>query len=173
MVEVLMFPNNKFSQIILVISCVIGFQFFAPKTSASAQEPASRLQGSDLIEQLHLTPEQREKIRSMREQTKTERMALNQRLRESNMALEQALDSENLDESLLDQRIREVNAAQASQLRMRIQNEVQLRRILTPDQLATWRQLRQQARDVLRQLPNQRRRPQALGLPRTLAPRRQ
>ena len=163
-----MLLNHKSLQLTLVLGFIL-----AGAGVAFSQEPQTGQQAPDLIEQLRLTPEQREKIRSIREQTKNERMAVNQRLRESNRALEQALDSDNLDESLVEQRIREVNAAQGAQLRMRIQNEVQIRRVLTPDQIATWRLLRQRTRDVLRSLPNPRRRARTMVLPRDVAPRRQ
>jgi periplasmic protein CpxP/Spy len=155
----------------LLLTLVLGFVLSASAVAFS-QEPQAGQQAPDLIEQLRLTPEQRQKIRAIREQSKDERMAVNQRLRESNLALEQALDSDNLDESVVEQRIREVNAAQGAQLRMRIQNEVQIRRVLTPDQISTWRLLRQRTRDVLRSLPNPRRRAGAMGLPRNVAPRR-
>src|SRR5512147_214205 len=116
-----MLLNHKSSQLFLVLSLIVSVNGIV-----FSQEPQAGPPAPDLIEQLRLTPEQREKIRAIREQTKSERMAVNQRLRESNLALEQALDSDNLDESLIEQRIREVNAAQGAQLRMRIQNEVQI-----------------------------------------------
>ena len=155
-----MLLNHKSSQLFLVLSLIVSVNGIV-----FSQEPQAGQPAPDLIERLRLTPEQREKIRAIREQTKSERMAVNQRLHESNLALEQALDSDNLDESLVEQRIREVNAAQGAQLRMRIQNEVEIRRVLTPDQIATWRLLRQRTRDVFRALPNQGRRAGAMGLP--------
>lgn len=112
----------------------------------------------DLIEQLHLTPEQRLKIRAIREQTKEMRAAINQRLRESNLALEQALDADNLDEGILEQRMKETATAQVAQIRMRIQTEVSIRRVLNPEQIATLRSLRLQARGMGRE-PNQNQRP--------------
>jgi hypothetical protein len=71
-------------------------------------------------------------------------------LRESNRALEDALDAEVLDDAVIEQRIQAVSIAQAAQLRMRIQNEVKIRRVLNPDQLAVWHELRLKAADVMR-----------------------
>src|SRR5882762_4882019 len=48
----------------------------------------------DPIQQLNLSPEQRQQIRSIREQTKDERAAINRRLKETQIALDLALDSE-------------------------------------------------------------------------------
>ena len=112
----------------------------------------------DLIQELHLTPDQRLKIRAIREESKNERALTNQRLREANLALEQALDAEKPDEALIEQCLREATAAQAASMRMRIQTEVKIRRVLTPDQLVTLRTLRLQARGLMREqrIQNQR-----------------
>lgn len=103
----------------------------------------------DPIEQLRLTPDQRQRIRMILEQNKAERQMLNRRVREANVALDQALDVEPIDETLIDQRISDLSIAQAAQLRMRIRTELQIRRELRPEQLATLRRLRLQIRDVM------------------------
>src|SRR6185295_9933066 len=105
---------------------------------------------ADPILQLNLSAEQREKIRSIRQQTKAERAAYNERLRETNQALEAALDADNPDEAVIEQRVRDVAAAQSAQMRMRILTEVRIRRVLTLEQLGILRTLRQQARETRR-----------------------
>jgi Spy/CpxP family protein refolding chaperone len=105
---------------------------------------------TDPILQLNLSAEQRQKIRTIREQTKAERAANNERLRETNQALETALDADNPDEAVLEQRVREAAAAQSAAMRMRILTEVRIRRVLTLEQLGILRTLRQQARDSRR-----------------------
>ena len=105
--------------------------------------------GPDSIEQLHLTPEQRQRIRMIFEENKTERQQINRRFREANVALDQALDAEPIDQNLIEQRLNELAAAQTAQMRMRIQTELKIRRELRPEQLATLRQLRLQARDFM------------------------
>ncbi len=117
---------------------------------------------TDPIEQLRLAPDQRQAIRRIVADTRIERQTTNRRLREANVALDQALDAEPADENLIEQRINEVAAAQAAQLRMRIHTEMRIRRILRPDQLATLRRLRLQLRDVVApQRMNNPRRPAA------------
>jgi len=95
-------------------------------------------------------PEQRQKIRAIRESQREERAMINQGLREANIALEQALDADNPDDALIEQRVRDAAAAQAASMRMRILTEVKIRRVLTQEQLATLRQLRLQAREITR-----------------------
>jgi Spy/CpxP family protein refolding chaperone len=106
---------------------------------------------ADPVRQLNLTPEQREQIRSIREQNKTERAAINERVGQANQALEEALDSDTPDEALVEQRVHDVAAAQAAAMRMRILTEVRIRRVLTVEQRNILRTLRQQAREVRRE----------------------
>ena len=118
---------------------------FGLTISALAQDPPA----ADPIQQLNLTPEQRQQIRRLTAETRDERQNTNRRLREANIALDQALDAEPLDENLVEQRINEVAAAQAAQTRMRAHMEMRIRRLLNPEQLATLRRLRLQLRDVI------------------------
>ena len=118
--------------------------FTAPVLSY-AQEPEPPAQ--DPIQQLRLTPEQRQRIRTILQENKDGRQATNRRLREANIALEQALDADPADENVIEQRINDLAAAQAAQMRMRIRVELNIRRELRPEQLAVWRQLRLQLKD--------------------------
>lgn len=138
---------------ILTLIALLGFASAVPSVLGQTlpQQPASPETqqggtGGDPIRQLNLTPEQREQIRSIREQNRTERAAINERLRETNHALEEALNSESPDEALVEQRVRDVAAAQASAMRMRILTEIRVRRVLTPEQRILLRSLQQQAR---------------------------
>jgi len=126
---------------------------------SSAQQPQPF--APDPIEQLQLTPDQRQAVRQIMQQTKDERQLANRRLREANLALDQALDAEPPDENLIEQRINELTTAQAAQMRMRIHTEMKIRRVLRPEQLATLRRLRLQVRDVMapQRMNNPRRRP--------------
>ena len=114
----------------------------------ATQDPAQDFP-ADPIEQLRLTPEQRQRIRVILEQNKQERQSTNRRLREANVALDQALDTDPINESVIEQRINELAAAQAAQLRMRIATEIKIRRQLSPEQIAVLRSRRLQIRDVV------------------------
>lgn len=119
--------------------------------SPATVEPQQGGAGGDLIRQLNLTPEQREQIRSIREASQTERAAINQSLRKANQALDETLNSENPDEAVIEQRVRDVAAAQASAMRMRILTEIRIRRVLTPEQRNVLRALQQQAMGTRRE----------------------
>lgn len=130
---------------------------FVPTHRVDAQSPQTQAPGGgtlqagqmgDLVRELNLTAEQREQIRSIREQNKSERAAINARLTASNRSLEEALDQDNPSEALVEQRLREVAAAQSEVMRMRTLTEVRIRRVLTQEQRNTLRLLRQQANQL-------------------------
>jgi Spy/CpxP family protein refolding chaperone len=141
-----------------------------PQQSAGTPEPQQGAFGGDPIRQLNLTPDQREQIRSIRENNKAERAAISEHLRDANRLLEEALNSENPDEALVEQRVRDVAAAQASAMRMRILTEIRIRRVLTLEQRNLLRSLQQQAKELQRERrltnpnENQRRREERRGL---------
>lgn len=141
---------------LFAILLTLGFGISAISTRAQNQLPPP----ADPILQLNLTPEQRQKIRLLTQETRDERQNTNRRLREANVALDEALDADPIDESLIEQRINELTAAQAAQTRMRIHMELRVRRLLNPEQLATLKRLRLQIRDVMNpQRPINQRRP--------------
>ena len=125
------------SAVLLIIGA--GFSY--------AQELTER--SPDPIEQLRLTPEQRQRIRRIFAENKDERQSINRRVREANVALDQALDADPVDENVIEQRVNELATAQTAQMRMRIQTEVKIRRELRAEQLATLRRLRLQVRDFV------------------------
>jgi len=137
---------TTFRTISVTALLVFGFVF-----SAMAQDPPAPPSPppADQIQQLNLTPEQRQQIRRLTQETRDERQATNLRLRDANAALDRALDADPIDENLVEQRINEVAAAQAAQTRMRAHMEMKIRRLLNPEQVATLRRLQLQIRDVM------------------------
>lgn len=136
----------------LMTSLMMAGLVLAAAIPVVAQDPPPDMM-PDPIEQLRLTPEQRQRIRHILEENKVERQMANRRLREANAALDQALSADPIDEAVIEQRVNELAAAQATQLRMRIQIELKVRRQLHPEQLAMLRRLQLQIRDVMGQRP--------------------
>ena len=65
------------------------------------------------------------------------------RVRNANRALDEAIYADNLDEAAFQANLKEVQLAQADAAKLRYLNELGLRKILTPEQLARFRELRQ------------------------------
>jgi Spy/CpxP family protein refolding chaperone len=103
--------------------------------------------GVGLLLQLNLTPEQLARLREIRRESEPEARALGRRLGLARRALDEAIYSDGLNESLVEERVREMAAAQAALLRLRALTELKVRRVLTPEQLRSFRELRRQARE--------------------------
>ncbi len=136
-----------FTAIVLFASAAFGQALQQPAPNAETMRPAD----GDPIRQLNLTPEQREQIRAIRQNIQSERAAAGQKLREANLALEQALSAENPEEAVVEQRLKDVAAAQAAQMRLRVLSEIRIRRVLTTEQRVLLRSLQQQAMENRRQ----------------------
>ena len=157
------------------------FVFSASGASAQTDPPApqdaARFENQErrpnLLENLGLTQDQVRQIRLMNRDRKPLMEAGQRRLREANRALDMSIYGDDLNENLVQERLREFQSAQAEVARIRFQSELELRKILTPEQLVRFRSLRarvaetrktrQQRRQVpprerplqrLRQLPN-------------------
>ena len=172
--KIAMKDKTKFT---LIFPVVIILLFGAGVTCINAQQPEQPNDGpqgsvvEDPIRELNLTPEQREQIRAIRQETQQERTSINLRLRASNRALQETLDSDNPDEATVEQLVRQVATLLGAQMRLRVLSEVRIRRVLTPEQRVVLRNLRlsrQQRRngplqnprrdgvDDLRRFPNRR-----------------
>ena len=149
---------------IFMLALFLLFLTSAP-APVSAQEPEGGPPASegrpvnpegDLVRLLNLTPDQIARIRAIRQQNRDARLALGMRLRAARTALDRAIYVENADEAVVEQRARELAEAQAANIRLQAVTELGIRRILTPGQLETLRELRAQAAE--RQGRNRRRR---------------
>ena len=146
-----------------ILTSLAAMAFFIAVPSISGQTvqdqqpgppmPQQRQFAGDPIRQLNLSPEQLEQIRTIRQQNQKERATINERVRETNQALEAVLDAENPDEALVEQRMKEASAAQAAAMRMRILTEVRIRKVLTAEQRTLLRTMRQQASQMRRERP--------------------
>jgi len=106
-------------------------------------------------------------MREIREQSVPQARELTRRLNQARRALDESIYSDATDEALVEQRAREFSEAQAALVRLRAQTELRVRRVLTPEQLQTFRDLRVSAR---RQQRIQRRLERGLPVRRRDAP---
>lgn len=133
----------------IAVAALLVFGFAISALAQDPEGPPAPPPPNDPIQQLKLTPEQRQQIRRLLAETRDERQTTNRNLRTANAALDQALDADPLDENVVEQRINEVAAAHAAQTRMRAHFEMRIRRLLNSEQLAILRRLHLQIRDVV------------------------
>ena len=112
--------------------------------SARPQRP--RRDGANLLMRLNLTPEQRTRLREIRRESEQQLRAFTRRLNAARRALDEAIYADEANETLVEDRARELSQAQAALVRLRAQTELRVRRVLTAEQLQSFRDLRQRAR---------------------------
>lgn len=127
----------------------------APGANVEAQEQAEppaqqqgaggRGRGLNLMQRLNLSPEQRRRLREIRQQSEPETRELARRLRLARRALDEAIYADATDEALVEQRSRELSQAQSALTLLRASTELKVRRVLTAEQLRLFRDLRRQA----------------------------
>lgn len=121
-----------------------------PQHDVAAPSPGGRDgvggRRGDPLRALNLNPDQLREIRAIREQNREEWRAVRHRLAEASRALDEAVYADQINEALIEERAREVGAAQAAVARMRAVTELRIRRVMTPEQLNTLRTMREQAR---------------------------
>jgi Spy/CpxP family protein refolding chaperone len=105
-------------------------------------EAAQDDQTDDWRGALNLSPDQVGRIRSILQERKFERQAARRRLNQAQRALDDTIYSDNATEAVIEQRAREVAEAQAAEIHLRAMTELNIRRVLTPEQLTTFREIR-------------------------------
>lgn len=133
-----------------MIPCLMPASVFAQQEDGP-QPPAGEMRqdadgGGDPIRRLNLTPDQVRQIRQIRVQNREQMQQARRRLDEAQRALDEAIYADTVDDALVEARASEFAQAQAATVRMRARTELNIRRVLTLEQLNILRELRRQAR---------------------------
>ena len=108
------------------------------------------------LRQLGLSHEQIQQIRRITAQRKPLMEDAQKRLREANRALDETIYADQVSETDVQARLKEVQLAQAEVAKIRFMNEFAIRRILTPEQLVRFRELRQRFEQMRQNNENRR-----------------
>jgi Spy/CpxP family protein refolding chaperone len=142
--------------VLLLVGVCIQVRSQTPP-SQNPGEPATQNQAQAQINQLpdfaelNLSADQIQKIRAINAELKDQRQEANQRLRRAQRALAEAIESPTPNETLIDQRSREVAEAQATTIRLRSLTEARILQVMTPDQRIRLREMRQRNQAMRRQ----------------------
>jgi Spy/CpxP family protein refolding chaperone len=145
---------------------------FAAIGTASGQPPDDRRPNDEqrdtglpnILRELGLTTDQIRQMRLINGDLRSRRQAAQEKLREANRSLDQAIYADTVDEALVAERLKIFQSAQGEIARINFENELAIRKILTPEQLVQFRALRQrfnQAREEMQQRRQDRRNPRS------------
>ena len=122
-----------------------------PSAPAPTQTQANQAGPLADLAPLNLSADQIKKIRGIYAELKEQRQAANQKLRQSQRALSEAVESPTPDESLIGQRSHELAEAQANAIRLRSLAESRILQVLTPEQRIRLREMRQRNQALRRE----------------------
>jgi Spy/CpxP family protein refolding chaperone len=118
------------------------------KTNAQEQTPENKgftevNRPTRLLQALNLTGEQIQQIRRINAARRPIMQEAQQRLRLANRNLDQAIYADEPNEELVKERAKEASLAQAEVIKERTITEFMIRKVLTPEQLQKFRELRE------------------------------
>ena len=96
-----------------------------------------------MLRELGLSKEQFQQIRRMNQERKPIMEAARERLENANRSLDEAIYADAVNEHEIEARMKEAQAAQSEMVKLRAANELQVRKVLTPEQLVKFRELRE------------------------------
>lgn len=133
----------------LVLAFVANAQVTPVNSGAPIDTPTPIADGSKdgrqgLLQQIGLTRDQFRQLRMLNQRHRPIMMAAQKRLREATVALDQAIYADTLVDGEFETKLKEQQLAQAEVIRVRSMGELAIRKILTPEQLAKFRELREQ-----------------------------
>jgi len=120
----------------------------------------------NLLAELGLSPDQVQQIRRMNQERRPAMMEAQRRMREANRNLDMSIYGETVSDADFQARLKEFQLAQAELARLRFESELSVRRVLTPEQLIRFRNVRRRfAENRQENRPNRRGRRDRQNMP--------
>ena len=125
-----------------------------PVANQGANQPVDIRQNA--LMQLGLSREQVQQIRRLNQERKPLMDEAQRRFREANIALDLAIYSDQPSDADVEARLKDFQLAQAEVAKLRFANEYAVRKILTPEQLVRFRELRRRFEEIRREMETRR-----------------
>ena len=109
----------------------------------------------NLLAELDLSTEQIRQIRRINREKQPLVREARQRMLEANRVLDQSIYDDSIDESVVETRLKEAQTAQAEFTKIRSMTEFAVRKILTPEQLVKFREIRRTFKERIENRNNQ------------------
>ncbi len=113
-----------------------------PPAGGGSQDERFDERRPNLLAELGLSREQIQQIRRMNQERRPAMMQAQRRMQETNRALDLAIYRDSVRDEEFQTRLKDVQSAQAELARLRFESELSVRKVLTPEQLVRFRELR-------------------------------
>lgn len=117
----------------------------------------------NLLAELGLSPEQVQQIRRMNQERRSAMAQAQRRMHQANRALDTAIYRDTFSDEEFQTCLKELQAAQADLARLRFESELSVRRILTPEQLVRFRDIRRRFEERRQNEMRERRQQRRMG----------
>jgi Spy/CpxP family protein refolding chaperone len=144
--------KSNINALAVVVICAILFcvsaatgQGLSPVRSSQEDTPRDTAPGrnrADLLQELGLTADQLQEMRRINQERRPSEIAARQRFQDATRALNAVIYSDSPDDALFDSSLKEYQAAQSELARIKFTSELAIRKLLTPEQLQRFRELR-------------------------------
>lgn len=139
----------KLSGLLTAFSCTLflfsaSYSQTAPDAQFPVDNPPKIDQRGQILGRLGLSPDQLQQIKELNKQRRPQNLAAQKRLTDARRALDEAIYSDNVDIDIFRMRMTEFREAQGEVARLRYEHELNIRNILTAEQLVRFRELRKQ-----------------------------
>jgi Spy/CpxP family protein refolding chaperone len=144
-----------------LITTLFVFGFIVAETEAQDEMPPDeqrppmeqqQRRRPNLLQELNLSREQIQQIRRINQARRPLMQEAQMRFRQANRALDEAIYADSPNDADVQARMKEVQLAQAEIIKIRTTSELAIRKVLTPEQLVKFRELRER---FMRRMQNQ------------------
>lgn len=136
--------------VVVSFSAVMAQDEMPPEDAPPNYNQARR---PNLLAELDLSQNQIQQIRRINADKRPLVREAQQKWREANRRLDQAIYADNADETEIKARLKDAQIAQAELIKIRSTTEFAVRQILTPDQLVKFREIRQNFKERMENFP--------------------
>lgn len=127
-----------------------------PLSNDAPKQNPNQARRPNLLAELNLSPDQIQQIRRINREKQPLIREARQRVKEANSSLDKAIYADVADETEIQNRLKEAQTAQAEFHKIRSLTEYAVRKILNPDQLIKFREVRRRFADRIDGFQNQR-----------------
>ncbi len=144
----------KYAKLVLLLFALlatvasVAYGQDGPSSGGGPQDERFDERRPNLLAELGLSREQIQQIRRMNQERRPAMMQAQRRMQEANRALDMAIYRDSVRDEEFQNCLKDVQAAQAELARLRFESELSVRKVLTPEQLVRFRELRRRFAEV-------------------------
>jgi Spy/CpxP family protein refolding chaperone len=142
---------------VFLLFLLVGSAFSQDDKIGSPTQNAQADGRGNILREIGLSPDQMRQLRRLNMERRPLMEEAQRQLREANRLLDDAIYADEVNDADVQSRLKEAQRAQAEVFRIRSTSELAIRKILTPDQLVRFRELRKVFEDEMRENVKRRR----------------